>query len=192
MTTTHDKQFDTNFLNMDETEILKFVDQQQNKNTAKKSFYDIALFKRFLTIKKETREIHNIQYSELDPLIANFLLTVRKKDGTEYESSTLRGYVSSIDRHLRRHEYGHSIMGNKNDDSFNLTRQTLNAKPKVLKQKGKGNKPKCSQPITDNEINMLYEKGLLGDSITESLLSTVWSVGEQLYPVWITRCFRAL
>jgi hypothetical protein len=25
---------------MDETEILKFVDQQQNKNTTKKSFYD--------------------------------------------------------------------------------------------------------------------------------------------------------
>ena len=83
-------------------------------------------------------------------------------------------------------------MGNKNDDSFNLTRQTLNAKQKVLKQKGKGNKPKCSQPIIDNEINMLYEKGLLGDSITESFLNTVWSVGEQLYPVWITRCFRAL
>ena len=97
---------------MDETEILKFVDQHQNKNTAKKLFYDIALFKRFLAIKKETREIHNIQHSELNPLIANFLLTVRKKDGTEYESSTLRGYVSSIDRHLRRHEYGHSIMGN--------------------------------------------------------------------------------
>ena len=71
MTTTHDKQFDTNFLNMDETEILKFVDQHQNKNTANKLFYDIALFKRFLAIKKETREIHNIQYSELDPLIAN-------------------------------------------------------------------------------------------------------------------------
>jgi hypothetical protein len=35
VTTTHDKQFDTNFLNMDETENLKFVDQQQNKNTAK-------------------------------------------------------------------------------------------------------------------------------------------------------------
>jgi hypothetical protein len=38
----------------------------------------------------------------------------------------------------------------------------------------------------------LYEKGLLGDSIIELLLNTVWSVGEQLYPVWITRCFRAL
>jgi hypothetical protein len=50
----------------------------------------------------------------------------------------------------------------------------LNAKQKVLKQKGKGNKPKRSQPITDNEINMLYEKGLLGDSSPESLLSTVW------------------
>jgi hypothetical protein len=64
-------------------------------------------------------------------------------------------------------------MWNNNDDSFNLTRQTLNAKQKVLKQKGKGNKPKRSQPITDNEINM-YEKGLLEDSSPESLLSTVW------------------
>ena len=28
VTTIHDKQFDTNFLNMDESEVLNFVDQQ--------------------------------------------------------------------------------------------------------------------------------------------------------------------
>jgi hypothetical protein len=52
--------------------------------------------------------------------------------------------------------------------------KSLNAKQKVIKQKGKGNKPKRSQPMTDNEINMLYEKGLLGNSSPESLLNTVW------------------
>jgi hypothetical protein len=41
-------------------------------------------------------------------------------------------------------------------------------------KQGKGNKPKKSQPLTDDEINMLYQKKLLGESTPESLLNTVW------------------
>jgi hypothetical protein len=43
-----------------------------------------------------------------------------------------------------------------------------------FKKQGKGNKPKKSQPLTDDEINMLYQKKLLGESTPESLLNTVW------------------
>jgi hypothetical protein len=114
----------------------------------------------------------------MDPLLANFVLTVRKKDGGEYEPNSLRFIISSVDRKLKRMKYGFTILGEgaKSNDVFNLTRDAISAKQKVLKKQGKGNKPKPkkSQPLTDDEINMLYQKKLLGESTPESLLNTVW------------------
>jgi hypothetical protein len=52
--------------------------------------------------------------------------------------------------------YGFTILGEgaKNNDVFNLTRDAISAKKKVLKKQGKGNKPKKSQPLTDDEIKI--------------------------------------
>lgn len=80
--------------------------------------------------------------------------------------------MSSVDRKLRRHKYGHSISGDNND--FQLTKDTLKTKMKVLKKQGKGNKPNRAQPLTDMEINSLYEKNLLGDSTPEAMINTLW------------------
>jgi hypothetical protein len=54
-------------------------------------------------------------------------------------------------------KYGFTILGegSKSNGVFNLTRDAISAKQKVLKKQGKGNKPKKSQPLTDDEINML-------------------------------------
>ncbi|CAC5425268.1 unnamed protein product [Mytilus coruscus] len=168
--------FDAQYMDMTEHDIEQFIDGQQNKNTLTKTVRDIALLNKFLKAKNENRELQTIPPVELDPLLANYLLTLRKKDGGEYEPSTLRSIVSSIDRKLKRHKYGHSIAGSTThqDEAFRLTRESLKAKQKVLKQKGKGNKLLRSQPITDDEINILYERNVLGDSCPDSLLRTIW------------------
>lgn len=169
-------EFDRNFIDMNQDDIQNYIDGQQNKNTMKKTAREIAQVTKFLKLKNEYRELQLIPPDELDPLLANYLLSVRKKDGGEFEPSTLRSIVSSIDRKLRRHKYGHTIIINKstNDDAFRLTREALLAKQKFLKQHGKGNKPRRAEPITDDEINLLYERNLLGDSSPEALLNTVW------------------
>jgi hypothetical protein len=169
-------EFDNEFFRMSESEIQEFINGQQNKNTLQKTVRDVAMATKFLKLKNETRELHKIEPTELDPLLANFVLTVRKKDGGEYEPNSLRSIISSVDRKLKRMKYGFTILGEgaKNNDVFNLTRDAISAKQKVLKKQGKGNKPKKSQPLTDDEINMLYQKKLLGESTPESLLNTVW------------------
>jgi hypothetical protein len=84
-------------------------------------------------LKKEERDIHLIPPNELDPLLANFLLTVRKKDGGDFEPCTLRSIISSVDRKLRRTKYGHSIIAiGMKDVSFNLTPEALKAKQSSL------------------------------------------------------------
>ncbi|CAC5426099.1 unnamed protein product [Mytilus coruscus] len=158
-----DKQFDQEFLHLDKTGVQSCFDKQQNKNTAKQSYYDLALVNRFLRKKNEIREIQTIPVSELDSLLYKFVPTVRKKVGQEYEPSTIRGLISSVERKLWCHKYGDSIMGDENDESFHLTRQTLKAKQKLLKQKGKGNKHKRAKPLTDGEISMLFDMNIWGD-----------------------------
>jgi DNA invertase Pin-like site-specific DNA recombinase len=57
-------------------------------------------------------------------------------------------------------------------ESFNLTREALKAKQKQLKQQGKWNKPKRACPLTNEEINILYNKNVRGSHTPQSLLST--------------------
>jgi hypothetical protein len=107
-------------------------------------------------LKNENREINEIPANELDQLLATFILSVRKLEGKEYELVT-RSIISSLDRKLGRQKYGHKIIDNK-DDAFRLTRDALKAKQKCLKKQGKGNQSNKADAISDDEINMLYEK----------------------------------
>ena len=44
---------------------------------------------------------------------------------------------------------------------FNRTREALKSKQKELKKQGKENLP-CDDALTDDEINILFQKGFLG------------------------------
>ncbi len=112
---------------------------------------------QFLTANGETRELTSIPPAELDPMLADFIIRVRKRDGGEFEPVTLRSIISSIDRKLRRQKYGTCIMGTK-DHCFEETRNALKAKKNSLKRQGKGNYPNRAAAISDGEVNILYDK----------------------------------
>ena len=60
------------------------------------------------------------------------------------------------------------------DVQFEQTRRALQSKQRDLKRKGKSNKPNASAAISEEDIQVLYEKDLLGSSTGEALLNTVW------------------
>ena len=61
----------------------------------------------------ETRsEIAEIHPAELNELLLEFILSVRTKEGQDYEPSSLRGMVASFERHLKRKSYPVSIINN--------------------------------------------------------------------------------
>ena len=60
---------------------------------------------------QEFRKIEEIPIPELDSLFARFLLGARKvKTHEEYEPSTLRGFISSLDRYLRQHGCNYTLV----------------------------------------------------------------------------------
>ena len=60
------------------------------------------------------------------------------------------------------------------DVQIEQTRKALHSKQRDLKRKGKGNKPNASAALSEEDIQVLYEKNLLGSSTAEALLNTVW------------------
>ena len=88
------------FVKFTEEEIASFTEDQENANT-KKTVSDLKVFNEFLNSEEEERNRENIPAAELQQLAKKFVLGVRKKNGAEYEPSSLRGFLQSVDRYLR-------------------------------------------------------------------------------------------
>ena len=137
--------------------------------THKKNLSDVTLLNDFLRgEKKEEQELSVITPEDLDRYLAEFIRSVRRKDGGEYEPSSLRSLLASVERHLKKNGYPASIFS---DRQFELTRRCLK---KELNKAGRGNKDKAAPPLTEQEIDVLYEKNLQGLSSGEALLNTLW------------------
>ena len=95
------------------------------------------MLERFLKTKDEDRKIEDIPAAELNEFISEFIISVRTKDGNEYEPTSLRSLMASFERHLKKKGYSASII---NDLVFEKTRKVLQFKQKQLKKQGKGNK----------------------------------------------------
>ena len=151
--------------------IEEYITDQENKNTRAKTRRDVKLLTAFLLEKNEQRKIEEIQPEELNRYVSEFIVSVKRKDGQDYEPSSLRGLFSSFNRYLKERKYSASII---EDTVFDQARKCLEARSKQLKKEGKGNKPNAAEALTDVEENILYEKNLLGISNAEALLNTVW------------------
>ena len=55
--------------------------------------------------KKEERELSAITPEDLDRYLAEFIRSVRRKDGGEYEPSSLGSLLASVERHLKKNSY---------------------------------------------------------------------------------------
>ena len=151
------------FVEITDEELIEFVEEQENPNTKRKTAYDVELFKSFIQTSNTgllgSTSLHELSPQVLNDLLSKFIFGVRKKDGSDYEPTSLRGFLSSIQRYLNKQNYGFIIF---TDAAFKTTMATLKAKQKDLKAKGLGNKPRTSDSLTDEEIEKLYASKCLG------------------------------
>ena len=150
----------------------EFIDRQENENTKKKTKYHVALFHKFLVLKGKMRQLDELTPQEWNKFLSEFLIMVHKKeDNEEYEPNSLMAFFTSFEHHLKKKNYGLCLTKGVH---FEQTRKGLQSKQRDLKRKGKGNKPNASATLSEEDIQVLYEKDLLGSSTAEALLNTVW------------------
>ena len=95
------------FIDVSKEDVDELIAQQENENTKKKTMYDLNIVLKFLReVRKEERELEKISPEELNVYLSEFIIVARTKKGEQYEQSSLRGILSSVDRYLTRREYG--------------------------------------------------------------------------------------
>ncbi|XP_053316502.1 uncharacterized protein LOC128484207 [Spea bombifrons] len=146
---------------MEHQRIAEEHSTMDNKNTLKKTKFDLRIIHSYLARVCEERELLKIPVEELDDHLANFICTHRKQDGSEYEPGTLRGILGSLDRHFERSGYPYAIYRFK-ETMFQKTVKAMKEKQSYLKTIGKGNHPNQAEPLTEREIELLYSTGTIG------------------------------
>ena len=142
---------------------------------------DVKLLIEFLRQKHEQRNPEDTKAKELNEYLFKFILSVKRKDVKDFEPLALRGLYSSFNRHLKECKYPISVI---DDVAFECKRKCLEAKNKQLKKKGKGNRPNAAEALSDDEINILYGKNLLGISNGEALINTLWLFNSLHFGPW--------
>ena len=119
----------------------------------------------------EARLIHENPASELSSLLCRFLVSLKKKNGEDYEPSCLRGIICSFDRELRLKNYQQST---SYGPGFAKVRDTLKMKQRQLKSNGKGNLHSKKDPFSSDVIEELWRANQLGAATPDSILRTLW------------------
>ena len=88
---------------------------------------DVKLLIEFLRLKHEQRNPEDTKAKELNEYLFKFILSVKRKDGKDFEPLALRGLYSSFNRHLKECKYPISVI---DDVAFECKRKCLEAKNK--------------------------------------------------------------
>ena len=84
---------------------------------------------------------------------------MKRKDGKDFEPSSLIGLFSSFNLHLKECKYPVSVV---EDVALERERKCLEANNEQLTKDGKGNRSNAAETLSDDENNILYDKNLLG------------------------------
>lgn len=155
-----------------EDEIIAFINKQKKTNTTNSTKQHLEKLTSWLKDQKNVHSpIFEIPPERLNLLLCEYFMKLKKKDGSDYETTTLDAKKGAIERHLRDNLYPISII---TDKAFYRFRELLNAKKTMLKKTGLGRKGNASELIDANDDQKLIDHGQLGDHSPRALLTTIF------------------
>ena len=164
------------------SELQRLKNKNKNKNTEKSTNTWAKRFTKWQEQKGLDVSVGKVSASELDKVLQHFFAELKKQDGSDYEPDSLRTMLGALDRHFRN--IGHECRIIK-DKEFAECRQVLNGKAIELREMGKGKRKNKADIITEEEEEIMWKKGVLGDGDPASLNYTVFLYQQSA--VWNTR-----
>ena len=103
--------------------------------------------------------------------MCRFALEIRRKDGKQYPPNTIHNICCGVMRYLRTQ--GKPEIDFFKDSSFSHFRAVLDSEMKRLQGQGVGSKRRQAEPITQEEEEVLWKKGMLGQDTGRALVDTM-------------------
>ena len=146
------------------------------EKTKKDTQYCISVWEAWCKHRRENTSCNippltSITLNDLQFWLVRFIHEVRKQNGEEYPPNSLLHLCNGIVRHVRSTSYPDLDLFQ--DSAFAEFKSSLDAEMKRLQAKGLGSKHRQAEPITEEEEDLLWEKGLLGDHSPQALLNTI-------------------
>ena len=156
---------------MSKDDVDELIAQQENKNTKKKTMYDPNIALKFLhEVRKEERELEKISPEELNVYLSEFIIAARTKKEEQYEPSSQRNFIKHWPLSYKVPIWEKAIHWSQ---IYQIERR-IESKAKRTEKTGQGNKPNATTALSEEEIDILFEKKVLGTSSPQALLNTVW------------------
>ena len=148
--------------------LLEYIESKTNKNTKRKMDQCVRRFREFFVESphRETRDIGDIPAKTLDVLIGEFLIDLKKPDGSDYEPDSLTSFHCGIARYLQTIGYEYDIVKNS---VFHTSKKVLEMRRRELKQSGKGNRPNRAESLSAEQEDRLWLTGQLGTDSAETV-----------------------
>ena len=151
--------------------IKEYKQKSKIANTTKATTQWMRVFCQWPQKRDHPKNIEILAPDTLDSISQHFLAEINKKNGKDYESSSLVAMQISIDRYLRESNYDYSIL---NSRFFKGSRDVLEGKARLLREKGLGKKPNKTNSLTRQEEDILWECGQLGDKTPKIIIAFLW------------------
>lgn len=151
--------------------VEEYKEKSKNANTTKATCQWMRVFCQWAEKRGHPKNIETLAPDTLNNILQNFYAEINKKDGKDYEPSSLAAMQSSIDRYLRESSYEYSILNSRH---FKGSRDVLEGKARMLREKGMGKKPNKTNSLTREEEEILWQSGQLGDETPKSIIRTLW------------------
>ena len=143
----------------------------KNTNTTKSTCQWVPVYLSWAKIRNKEQEIERLEPSRLDEILQQIYAEMKRKDGTDYEPSSLANMQAALDCRLREAGYMYSLLTSRH---FLNSRNVLEGKARLLREQGKGKLPSKSCSLSNDEIEQLWESGQLGYHSPMALINTLW------------------
>ncbi|XP_021360810.1 zinc finger MYM-type protein 2-like [Mizuhopecten yessoensis] len=174
---------------MQDGDLKKIVAGESCVNTENKTKWALKVFDSWIEqrliqsknnekLKNFPNNLLDLPVSDINEALTYFVAEVRNKNGEEYRPNTLYELIISIQHYFRQNGRFVNIL---DDTEFAGLRGVLDARMKNLAKQGLGINKKQAEIITEEQEQLMWEKGVLGTDTPEKLLNTlVYQLGLNL------------
>ena len=147
------------------------LNTKRNNNRAANTWQAWAIGRNAASLSEWVNpDLNSVTNTDLAVWTPRFVLEVRNKDGEHYPPNTLYSLVMGLQRQLRGVVRCVNLLM---DARFFQARQVLDSEMRRLRGQGLGTKVKKAEPLTNDNEDVLWQKGVLGDHTPQCLLDTL-------------------